>query len=495
MGANVIGRYEVTGQLVAVSALSVSEGKDGLGADISCQRDGLGRLVIPGTAIAGCLRRIVSDPRWGGKPGDKKNAAVSRITTHDAPFVGDAEQLEVRDGVAIDRITGAAADRMLYAREVVAPEATFALSFSLDVISAPGDPQADGLVLVARLVRALEAGIAVGGSTTRGLGNIRLEPDSKVTWTPLADRESFLAYLAGGPTAVTLPKVAAPPRQTVTITIPWEMQSPLLVSVPFVGGVDAIPRHLRRADGVHLTLPGSSIKGVLRSHSERIVRTLAGPPVANIPDAPLAQFQQDIPLVSELFGRAPDSKGEGAWRGAVSCADVLSNHPLADWDTLVEAVKSRSPEARPKSAARVAKSPWLRVDDHVAISRWTGGSDGGKLFAWLAPWPGHTGMETWEPMRLTVDLTRLGANADSALMLLAYVLRDLCGGWLTFGHGTTRGYGEVTAETTALTFTWNASGKTQTLSDLFADESSAMVQAWQACTGQWSLRAREEAQR
>lgn len=489
MGNGLIGRYDICGSLVAVGALSVSEGKDGLGADVNCQRDGLGRLVVPGAAIAGCLRRVVSDPRWGSQPGDDE-AAVSRITTHDAPFSGDVERLDVRNGVAIDRVTGAAADRMLYAREVVAPGATFALSFSVDVVPAQqGNPEKDALALVARLVRALDDGITIGGSTTRGLGEVRLVPGATVTWTPLASRQGFLESLRSGARAVTLPAVEPAPRRMVTVTIPWQPRAPILVSVPMVGGVDAIPQHIRGTNGVRLMLPGSSIKGVLRSQAERIVRTITASPV---PEQALEQFRQELPLVEDLFGRAPDVRGEGALRGAVACADVMSRQPIADWDAILEDLRPR--KTRVEAAARVDTSAWLRVDDHVAISRWTGGADDGKLFAWVAPWPGDDNEQAWEPMRLTVDMARLGQDADAGLMLLAHVLRDLCEGALAFGHGTTRGYGEVTAKRTDVTFTWQDTGKTLRLNDLYKDGTSPLVQAWQRVTKMWFPVSRGEGQ-
>lgn len=481
-GNRLIGRYTVTGSLTVVSALSVSEGKDGIAADITCQRDGLGRLVIPGTALAGCLRRTVEDPRWGGDPGDKKNAAVSRITTHDATFTGSGEPLQIRDGVAIDRVSGAAAKRMLYGREVVAPGATFALSFSIDVVTGASDAKQEALNLATRLVQFLKAGVAIGGSTSRGLGEVKLMTAAEVTWTPLASRDEFLTHLVNGPAAVAkLPKITPAPRRVVSIRIPWQPQSPILVSVPTIGGVDAVPRHIKDAKGVRLVLPGSSIKGVLRSHAEHITRTLTG---AETPDSPLKQFQQTPPLIRRLFGRAPDPNGKGGWRGAVTCADVLSQQPVAHWDRLISDLLAQKRDEQPHAATAIEKSAWLRVDDHVAISRWTGGSDDGKLFAWVAPWPGPRDEHAWQPMLLSVDLDRLGPDADAYLMLLAYVIRDLCDGWLAFGHGATRGYGEVSADPSQVTFEWEETEERRTLAELFADD-SRLVAAWQDKTAAW----------
>lgn len=484
-GNRLIGRYCVTGSLEAVSALSVSEGKDGAAADITCQRDGFGQLMISGTAIAGCLRGVVADPNWGGTEDDP---AVSRITTYDSPLIGDTENVDILDGVTIDRITGAAAERMLYAREVVSPGARFAFRLGLDVPPADDDPQQAALNLVSRLVGALTTGITVGGSTTRGLGQVRLE-DAQVTWTALASRNAFLEYLSEGAQAVTLPEVEMPRGKMVTITIPWQQQSPLLVSVPVTSSVHALPRHVRTKDGVKLTIPGASVKGILRQHAERIVRTLCGLP---IPDKPLEQFQQEIPLVRELFGRAPDSKGEGAWRGSITCADVLSSKPVANWDALIAGLLDSKRESATEAANDIEKSAWLRVDDHVAISRWTGGSDDGKLFATLAPWPVKEAGQTWEPMKLTVDLARLGPDADACLMLLAYVLRDLCDGWLAFGHGTTRGYGEVAASSSDVVFSWQETGDELTLEELFGQEPSPLLMAWQSLTEEWRSRQLEE---
>lgn len=479
-GNRLVGRYEVTGTLRADSALSVAEGKEGAIADISCQRDGLGRLVIPGTALAGCLRRVVEDSRWGGQPG-KDRPAVSRITTYDATFQEEkAEQLEIRDGVTIDRNTGAAAERMLHGREVVAPGSTFDFGFSVDVPSGEGDLKKGTLDFITRLVLALKQGITVGGSTTRGLGQVSLDSGSKVTWTPLADREEFLHYLkTGTPQDVSLSNVTHSAKRTVSITVPWQQQSPLLVSVPITGSVQAIPRHIKRADGTYLTLPGSSIKGVLRHHAERIVRTLRG---TDIPHEPLKQFQEELPLVCELFGQAPDSKGEGAWRGAVTCIDVLSSEAVKDWDRLIGGLLDQDREKAVEAATSIEESDWLRVDDHVAISRWTGGSDDGKLFATVAPWP--TKKQTWKPMEITVDLERLGPDADACLMLLAHVLRDLCEGWLAFGHGATRGYGEVTANASDVEFSWKETGKNLRLTELF-DDKAALAQAWHKQTQDW----------
>lgn len=74
-----------------------------------------------------------------------------------------------------------------------------------------------------------------------------------------------------------------------------------------------------------------------------------------------------------------------------------------------------------------------------------------------------------------VDLARLGSKAEAAIMLLAFVLRDLCEGWISVGHGTTRGYGEIEADPSQVSLNWPEDDyHVQHLTSLFDDESGAV---------------------
>ncbi len=65
------------------------------------------------------------------------------------------------------------------------------------------------------------------------------------------------------------------------------------------------------------------------------------------------------------------------------------------------------------------------------------------MFTILEPW-----QIGWEPIRLTVDIARLGDDANLSLALLMLVLRDLRDHRLPIGQGTTRGFGDITATVT-----------------------------------------------
>ncbi|PYP83343.1 MAG: CRISPR-associated RAMP protein [Blastocatellia bacterium AA13] len=81
-----------------------------------------------------------------------------------------AGRLELRDGVGIDRDTGAARQGIKYDFEVVPARAQFGLEMTVE----NADACSFGLLAIA--LRELERGaISVGGKTTRGLGAVKLK--------------------------------------------------------------------------------------------------------------------------------------------------------------------------------------------------------------------------------------------------------------------------------------------------------------------------------
>ena len=160
-----------------------------------------------------------------------------------------------------------------------------------------------------------------------------------------------------------------------------------------------------------LLMPGSSVKGVLRSHAERIVRTLwrldlPGPWLDQVNDPRLA-------VVRSLFGMAGDHPEPG-YRGALSVHDCVG----------------------------VAVAVAERVVTHVGVDRWTGGAAENLLFSVR-----ESAAADWGPIRMSLDTRRACGPGDDegalALALLLLTLRDLADGWLTMGFGGTRGRGSV----------------------------------------------------
>ncbi|HEY0697585.1 MAG TPA: RAMP superfamily CRISPR-associated protein, partial [Micromonospora sp.] len=336
----------------------------------------------------------------------------------------------------------------------------------------------------------------IGAGRGRGYGRVELS-DMTIRRANLSDPAGLITWLTGtAPTvAPAEPGGESPADGRLGITIAWRPVGPLLVRDSVSGTVvDTLPLTDTAADGsVRLLLPGSSIRGAVRAHAERIVRTLQR---QDAPDHFVDALRQPPPGVDVLFGSAPSGTStDGAskgWRGVLTVADchslgrvsaeawneivALSPDPVARNDRGEREERGERNNERDRARSALAKKLddvhgafALKVSDHVAIDRWTGGASDHRLFSVLDP----DSTVAWEPIRIEVDVSRLdrhGASGETvsasmALPLLLLVLRDLRDGWLSFGYGGTRGRGQI--EVTGVTF-----------------DGAGMGGPWQALAGQ-----------
>ncbi|WP_239334183.1 RAMP superfamily CRISPR-associated protein [Frankia sp. CiP3] len=520
-------RLRVRGWLKVCSPLHVG----GLGhdpdVDLPVALDGKSRLYVPGTSLAGVCRHWMTGRRtdanalrelWGFT--DNTDGRASRVFVRDglvcagpdidAPF--PVSRLDARTSVGIDRYTGAAAYGILFSRAVI-PVGAF-IRFELDVESGAADPADVGWLRdrarLAALLDALGHGeVRLGAAVTRGLGHVQLAHDVELEEHDLSNATGLIALLRGQPGRPGLdeldeldeprgePGLDLHPR--LAVTIDWTPDAPVMVRADRAGvAVDTLP--LTGAEGtdtVRLVLPGSSVKGALRSHAERILRTLeqrrAPRPVGDpITDATAFRAQLDqLHLAKVLFGAAPPAAQRDVHRsileipvdpargikelpdeqderpdtpdkpigapgrqfsygvGAVAVADCRSSQPLdgdlwrkmaTEPDLGAMLTDSGKPEQDDQSYRQWLSAHGFDQADHVAIDRWTGGAADKLLFTILEPW-----QIGWEPIKLTVDIARLGDDANLSLALLMLVLRDLRDHRLPIGQGTTRGFGDITA--------------------------------------------------
>jgi CRISPR/Cas system CSM-associated protein Csm3 (group 7 of RAMP superfamily) len=465
-------RQEVTGILETVTALRVGGWAPSVNADLVVARDGLDRFVIPGTSLAGALRSwlgtvtgldgipLFSQAELGRVFGTlvprSEAGDLCLIRVDDAVAAGDV-QAGVRDGVGIDRRTGSAAAGLLYQHEVLPPGCQFEVRITASQL--PGDPQRVGEALDLILGALAEGRVEIGAARTRGLGLVAMTGIRR-TRIDLTDRAQVLDWLCGRlrpgpePTADAGRKPAGDGR--LGIEISWSPVTPVMVQASAASapdqesGLDADTIPLRTGAGpdgqARLLLPGSSVKGVLRSHAERIMRTLLR--LTELPDDWLDQVNDDrLGAVGVLFGLARTKNDNPGRRGALAVHDCA------------------------------AISASERLVTHVAIDRWTGGSAENLLFSVIEP-----ATANWEPIRLTLDTRRLNDASDQALALMLLVLRDLADGWLALGFGGTRGRGAISVTSVSFTGTglpqpW-ASLPGRTLADLAEDPPDTVTRAF-----------------
>ncbi len=459
MARVISARLRLQGTLVATTPLHVGGFGEDVDTDLPLARNGRGEWYVPGTSLAGplrhwCERRLgknLVQRLWGFQEGEDGHA--SYVIVEDAAVENaDSDLDEIRDHVGIDRKWGCAAEHIKFDRAILRRGTRLRLSLLMEV-GEDLDPQ-QALALLGYLKNALEAGeIRLGAAKTRGLGRVRLENAEVRRWI-FNDRNGILEALENTDgTPVSLDELQAAcqkyspyPAQTWTITIDWEPVGPLMVKAGYEGvAADIIPLVSGVNGHVALVLPGSSIKGCLRSHAERIIRTLLQRDVSNASD-PKQRFLWDVelPLIDELFGKRGQRETEHTdhqdylpGQGALAVDDCYGRDRFSQkqWQAIETA--QTDPDMRQALDAAMLKA-WQEAY-HVAIDRWLGSSAESMLYTVLEPHRAN-----WEPIRLTLDFHRLPSDKRlPAVALLLLILRDLAQDRIPLGFATHRGMGSI----------------------------------------------------
>lgn len=474
-------RWKIKGTLMAETPIHVGGIGSDADSDLALALNGCGNYYIPGTSLAGALRGwmgqwLDDDAKvkelWGDHEHEQRGASF--IVIEDADIQLNAGQtIEIREGVGIDRHTGAAgagADGFKYSRAILPKGITLPLTVTLDCQSQ--DEPTD----VWRLLQALEHGdIRLGAAKTRGLGRVRLDQIAIHRQTLNNADGLFEALLNQGQPQQwndLKPTDYQSPAQ-LSIEMAWTPRDPVMVKAEGDGiAIDMLPLVSQVGADVRFVIPGSSIKGVLRAHAERIVRTVHN---SSTKEPFLEQVQLD--LVNELFGSAEkrsrkseSNKAQSQGQMGVLCVDdcyaKLSMAP-DHWSAVENAKKEETEEFREfktvlKTALNGKENPFrtLQPAMHVAVDRWTGGAAKGMLYSVLEP----IGIE-WGAIGIQMDIARLRKiearnqqdNPQSpdlvkpTLALLLLVLRDFANRKIPIGYGTNRGMGTVEVSEMTLT--------------------------------------------
>lgn len=460
MARNIYSRIHLRGMLVTMSPLHVGGYGEDVDTDLPLARDGAGQLYVPGTSLAGALRELAErlfgadmvNRLWGHQHGDCGHASL--VVVEDAPIEhGNAVEVEIRDHVGIDREYGSSAEGIKYDRAILPRGTKLKLHLTIDV---PEQGQrAAALAMLASLQQALETGeVRLGAAKTRGLGQVTLT-DAQLTEQTFGSRQAILSLLRQPHGVVvsrdeitTAEKNHAPKkRPRLTLKVHWRPVGPLMVKASFDGiATDMVPL-VSGCDGkVSLVLPGSSIKGALRSQAERIVRTVRGeigPEWLGRNGKKKFLDAVNVTLVNELFGRQAEKvevEDNCDWLpglGALAVVDCFARKQLTveQWRMVESAAHD---QALRQALDKAGLRPWSQAY-HVAIDRWLGSAAEAMLYTVLEP---H--QTEWEPLTLVVNLQRLPSNLQlPAVALLLLVVRDLANDRLPLGFATHRGMGTV----------------------------------------------------
>lgn len=407
---------------------------------------------------------------------------ASAITVHTVElptegYEGNEEHkimLPTRMGNAIDRYWGSAGDTALFEHEYLPRGKELALTISAEAglpdgvevpqgdVAPPGPEQVEKLfALIIGLIK--DGRVAFGGRQNAGWGRVALSDSEKAWRLTKAEPGSWAGleeWLSGaGGRSVDVAPVDCGGSGRMRIEITWDSPTGILVAEPQddgsqeeadAGAADGSPGEAEDADSEEtkparplragpeesdpIVLPGSSVRGALRTRATRIARTilLAKKDPSTVADWSGAgvheQLAQDPSLVRDLFGSTTH-------RGALTVLDTLA-----------------------------AEDGPSRKVTHNAGDRWTGGVADGLLYS------EEVYDSTWNSIVLELDLDRLLTNARAGLgepggqedsqgegrsraafCLLGLVLAEMTAGTLPLGSRGTRGMGQVEVKAMAVT--------------------------------------------
>lgn len=488
MSRSVSSRIIVNGTLMAIDPLHVGGIGGNEDVDQMIAINGQNEPYVPGTSIAGAVRGWlleVTDQatveelfgRTNSSGNSRSDEGFASYIIFDDGLIDLGDQtidqiLEVRDGVGIDRMTGTAAERVKYNRAVLPAGTRIALTISVHLPT-----QDDSLkLLLGEILEAMtRKEIRFGAAKSRGLGRVILEKEPTITIQDLSTPAGILSVLDQKQDHVSIANLlektsqmssARPIRalSVIDVTVKWRPDGPLMVKSDCDGiAVDSLPLITAVPDGLTLVIPGSSIKGALRSHAERIMRTI----IPSLPSKSSFLEQLRVPLVRELFGdggEKVDSEKVGDDSNeplpGLSALFVEDCHPRfstdpasstitfsrSGWNDVEQAITSSdllTALGQIRLAANEHGSPMLHQAFHVAIDRWTGSAADGLLYSVLEP---H--LEDWNEIRLQVKLSRIKEGQRLAMAaFLLILLRDLSTGVIPLGYGTNRGMGSMLVTT------------------------------------------------
>ncbi len=419
--------------LEARTPLHCGGGSDPL-LDQPVTRDAFGLYRIQGSSIAGCLRErarqmldngsdaatlssvfgSLDDPAspssmiwctdallldFDGKVAARKAEAGERVLVPQGPFV--------RDHVRISDETGTAERGGKFDEEIVPPGARFVLALKLDGWA--GTPSERQKEIFLALCASLKSGdIRLGGKRVSGYGRLRTiectcsefdfsrESDT-LAWLRLTDP---LAGPVRSGRSLKLPEpqgLEGGKGISADLTLPLTPEGPVLVGGNNArGGKDAevdiaclttpcLDYKEGRAKHVY-TIPGSSLRGVLRHRVIEIARSLGLDHEA---------------IANGLFGHV---KGKESEAGKCELEDIYLENGKAT------------------------------VLQHVAIDSFTGGAFEGALFDEAPLWSSDLAMQ----MRI-----RAMNLCPQEARLLCHALLDLASGELGVGNGINRGNGRL----------------------------------------------------
>jgi len=368
---------------------------------------------IPGSALRGWLRQNCEDAAlqktfFGGQDGERFDAGALRVAdarlsaavpaNDNLPYFDKKRGTAIAHGVAIDAVTGAAAEHKLFRWEYVPKHTTFKGSVRLQPPAITGCVFRSQIQQLIELLHKLDGGdeAALGAKLSAGMGRICIS-DIQVMGVQLRQAQQKLDKLERQPITGLDIEGTKPAVTQQSIALLLQFDAPFLINEaarrPPGGRPDDQPKanqNFQRDENGNAKIPGTSLRGLARGHAEKILRTKLVALGETIDDANKIVKQES----AKLFGTERQ-------RSLLFFTDAIA--------------ATTQPHAQTFNA----------------IDRFTGGVAHGKLFS----------AQAVAPCTATFTVRATAALADWQKGWLLWLARDAAEGMLSIGWGKGKGFG------------------------------------------------------
>lgn len=382
--------HRLTFPLAFPAGLRPGEGKHG--NQLTVARDGEGRPVLRGTALAGALRHAwanshqvrsedLSVTRWFGSAAGEGVSSPLRVSN----TVMDSGPSSVRTHIARNRHSGAVLEGGLVEIESLPPGTRGKALLTLD--STP-DETANACDFLRSLVGIIDEGLTLGGNAARGLGRARFESRPLLRTFDLSSVAAHAAWLdeAWHWRAGTLPsngeEVAqgSSPGHTLRVLLKLAVPRGQDLLVGDGQGMDheAEPQRVTGADGktTYWRLPGSTLRGALRAWINRLAAR-EGYSVAD--SLRRHRHQPDAGGAEAAYGFVDRNQREGIQDRLTDAPETLTDEVPCPVMRLFGSGFSKG-RLHVSDGLSDREEAHEQMRRHVAVDRVSGGANEGLLF-------------------------------------------------------------------------------------------------------------------
>ncbi len=424
---NIVKRYICEGIVRNHTPIIIGSGDDTNFVDISFIKDHNNKPYLPGTSLSGVIRHLTTkmiangisqedfNLFWGMVNVNKEaDYLESQIVFYDAP-VKEKYKIGIRDGIEIDRKSITAAKSKKYQFEVLESGCEFNIKFELIIVK---DVNIDAFEkILFMIINLLQDGfVKIGAKTMSGLGSIVLEKIEifKFDFSMFSHVKAWImkdykSQKIDFNNNVNFDQINFHPK--AKITCEFEVVSSILIK--------SYPKSFDNYDvesfksGDSYLIPGTSLKGVIRSRIEKILHSVIND------ENKISQY------ISELFGKSSEnSENEG---GGLKSRLLVKESKLSNLS--------------------------VGGQTRIAIDKFTSAPINGALFNELCLWSIEddkihftTSIELWNTK-----------NHHRYLALLMLAMKDIWSGFLAVGSEANIGRGWLKGH--KLSATWIENSK------------------------------------